>query len=230
MLDSLNGFRDVTVLSVAIRMLLAVACGGLIGLEREYKRRPAGFRTHILICLGAAMTTLTSQYLLCEMQYYTDIARLGAQVVAGVGFMGAGTIIVSQKQRVKGLTTAAGLWVSAIVGLSLGAGFLEAGVLTTGLILIAELFFSKLEYKLVDKTWEITLYIEYNERGSIDRLFNLFHTLGVKVINAEIMGLSGETDTNGCAVLSIRLTRDVKAAQLIRESGLVSGVCSVGEL
>ena len=81
MLPIFDGVRDVTVLSTTLRMLLAVVCGGLIGLEREYKRRPAGFRTHILICLGAAMTTLTSQFLYLNLHYYTDMARLGAQVV-----------------------------------------------------------------------------------------------------------------------------------------------------
>ena len=107
MLSMFNGLRTVTMLSVTVRMLLAVACGGIIGIEREYKRRPAGFRTHILICLGAAMTTLTSQYLYLNMHYYTDMARLGAQVVAGIGFIGAGTIIVARRQSAKGLTAAA---------------------------------------------------------------------------------------------------------------------------
>ena len=124
MLPIFDGLRDVTMASITLRMVLATICGGIIGVEREYKRRPAGFRTHILICLGAAMTTLTSQYL-CMAHYYTDAARLGAQVIAGVGFIGAGTIIVTRRQRVKGLTTAAGLWASAIVGLSIGAGFYE---------------------------------------------------------------------------------------------------------
>ena len=110
MLPIFDGVRDVTVLSTTLRMLLAVVCGGLIGLEREYKRRPAGFRTHILICLGAAMTTLTSQFLYLNLHYYTDMARLGAQVVAGIGFIGAGAIIVTRRRRVKGLTT---LWACA---------------------------------------------------------------------------------------------------------------------
>ena len=100
MLPIFDGVRDVTVLSTTLRMLLAVVCGGLIGLEREYKRRPAGFRTHILICLGAAMTTLTSQFLYLNLHYYTDMARLGAQVVAGIGFIGAGAIIVTRRRRV----------------------------------------------------------------------------------------------------------------------------------
>ena len=139
-----DSLRDINMVSVSVRMLLAVVCGGVIGMEREYKRRPAGFRTHILICLGAAMTTLTSQFLYLNMHDYTDMARLGAQVVAGMGFIGAGTIIVTRRQRVKGLTTAAGLWASAIVGLALGGGFYEGGVFATLLILSAELLFSKL--------------------------------------------------------------------------------------
>ena len=91
MISFFDGLRSVTLLSVTVRMLLAVLCGGMIGIERAFKRRPAGLRTHILICLGAAMTTLTSQYLYLNLHYYTDMARLGAQVVAGVGFIGAGS-------------------------------------------------------------------------------------------------------------------------------------------
>ena len=131
MLSIFDPLREMSFLSVLIRLLLVVLCGGVIGIEREYKRRPAGFRTHILICLGAAMTTLTSQYMYLCMGYFTDMARLGAQVIAGIGFIGAGTIIVTRRQRVKGLTTAAGLWTTAIIGLTLGAGYFEAGLLAS---------------------------------------------------------------------------------------------------
>ena len=123
MLSIFDGLRELTMLSVTVRMAIALFCGGAIGLEREFKRRAAGFRTHILICIGAAMTTLTSQYLFFYMHYYTDMSRLGAQVVAGIGFIGAGTIRVTRRQRVKGLTTAAGLWAAALIGLASGAGF-----------------------------------------------------------------------------------------------------------
>ena len=123
MLSIFDGLRDITLASITLRMLLSVLCGGLIGIERAYKRRPAGFRTHILICLGASMTTITSQFLYLNLHYYTDMARLGAQVVAGIGFIGAGTIIVTRRQRVKGLTTAAGLWTAAIIGLAIGGGW-----------------------------------------------------------------------------------------------------------
>ena len=93
--------NSLTMLDVVIRMAIAVVCGGLIGMEREQKRRPAGLRTHMLICLGACMTTLTSQYLLLNLGLYTDPARLGAQVIAGIGFIGAGTIIVTKRRQVK---------------------------------------------------------------------------------------------------------------------------------
>ena len=102
MLSVFDGLRSVTTLSVFVRLACAFICGGIIGIERSYKRRPAGFRTHILICIGAAITTLTSQYLYLNMHYFTDMARLGAQVVAGIGFIGAGTIIVTKRQNVKG--------------------------------------------------------------------------------------------------------------------------------
>ena len=170
MLTLFDGLRDVTIWSVALRMTLAVVCGGIIGIEREYKRRPAGFRTHILICLGAAMTTLTSQYLYLVLGQYTDMARLGAQVVAGIGFIGAGTIIVTRRQRVKGLTTAAGLWAAAIIGLALGGGFYEGGLFATFLILIAELFFSRVEYRMLQNAPEVNLYVEYSDNKTMDTL------------------------------------------------------------
>ena len=156
MISVFDGLREVTLQSVTLRLVLAVICGGMIGIERAFKRRPAGFRTHILICLGAAMTTLTSQYLYLNMRYYTDMARLGAQVVAGIGFLGAGTIIVTRRQRVKGLTTAAGLWASAIIGLALGGGFYEGGILTTLMILLTELLFSKLERREIPSSTPIS--------------------------------------------------------------------------
>lgn len=216
--------------SIAVRLVLAVLCGGVIGIEREYKRRPAGFRTHILICLGAAMTTLTSQYLYLEMHYYTDMARLGAQVVAGIGFIGAGTIIVTRRQRVKGLTTAAGLWASAIVGLTLGGGFYEGGVFATMLILAAELMFSKLEYRMREHAPEINLYMEYTNKTCLENVLNLFREHNVKVLNMEITRSSGSEQHNACAIFSLRLNRRYRVERLLEDTGDTEGVLSVEEL
>ena len=230
MLSVFDGLRDVTIASVALRMTLAVICGGIIGIEREYKRRPAGFRTHILICLGAAMTTLTSQYLYLVLGQYTDMARLGAQVVAGIGFIGAGTIIVTRRQRVKGLTTAAGLWAAAIIGLTLGGGFYEGGLFATLLIMIAELVFSRIEYRLLKNAPEMNLYIEYDGNDSLESLLHLLRDLGLKILNMGIIHSSRSDSHNACAIFSLRLPKGADADEVMARIRSTQGVVSLREL
>lgn len=230
MFSIFDSLRELTILSIALRMLFSIICGGIVGIEREYKRRPAGFRTHILICLGAAMTTLTSQYLFLEMNLYTDMARLGAQVIAGIGFIGAGTIIVTRRQQVKGLTTAAGLWTSAIIGLTIGAGFYEAGIFATILILIAELLFAKLERYMLNKSPEINLFIEYTDKECLDNMLMLCRDTGIKVLNLEITRSTEQNRHNACAIFSLRLNKKCSSEQLINTLLLTEGVISVDEL
>lgn len=230
MLTLFDGLRGVTVGSVALRMVLAVVCGGIIGIEREYKRRPAGFRTHILICLGAAMTTLTSQYLYLILGQYTDMARLGAQVVAGIGFIGAGTIIVTRRQRVKGLTTAAGLWAAAIIGLALGGGFYEGGLFATALIMVAELFFSRVEYRMLKNAPEVNLYIEYSDNKTMDLLLQEFRERGLKILNMGIIHSNSNERHNACAIFTLRLHKGLDTDHLQKDIRATSGVVSVREL
>ena len=238
MLPIFDGVRDVTVLSTTLRMLLAVVCGGLIGLEREYKRRPAGFRTHILICLGAAMTTLTSQFLYLNLHYYTDMARLGAQVVAGIGFIGAGAIIVTRRRRVTMMAPAPMKPMPALaqagndlrLGLCLGGGFYEGGIFATALILAAEMFLSKLEYRMLDNAPEVNLYMEYSNKTCLDNVLRLFRDLNLKVLNMEITR-STETEThNACALFTLRLNKRCRVEQLIPKMNATEGVVSVEEL
>ena len=230
MLTFLAALRDMTMLSVTVRLLLATLCGGIIGIEREFKRRPAGFRTHILICLGAAITTLTSQYLFLVMHYNTDVARLGAQVVAGIGFIGAGTIIVTRRQRVKGLTTAAGLWASAIVGLALGAGFFEGGVLVTVLIVMAERVFSRLEYFLLRRSPDIYLYMEYTERNCLDEVMRIFRDHHVRMLHLEVTRATGSEKQSANAIFFLRLDRRTDGEALHRDLMAVKGVLSADRL
>ena len=230
MLSLFDPVRDLTIGSVLLRMILAFVCGGIIGIEREFKRRPAGFRTHILICLGAAITTLTSQYLGLVMHYTTDLARLGAQVIAGIGFIGAGTIIVTRRQRVKGLTTAAGLWASAIIGLALGAGFYEGGLFTTVLILVAEILFSRLEFHILRNAPEVNFYVEYADSDALNRILRLYQDEGVKVQHMEITRSSGSDRHNACAIFSLRLHKRCPAAELLNKLNALEGLISVEEL
>jgi len=230
MLAVFDGFRDVSILATTIKMLLAVLCGGLIGIEREYKRRPAGFRTHILICLGAAMMTMTSQFLALEMKYATDLARLGAQVVAGIGFIGAGTIIVTRHQRVKGLTTAAGLWASAIVGLAIGAGFYEGGLFATGLVLLAETLFSKLEYYIMRHTPEVNLYMQYMDRTCLEEVLRLFQQKNVRVLNMEITRLPGNELPDAYVFFFLRMDKKYTVDRMLLDIRTIKGVLSVEEI
>ena len=222
-----DSFRDVNFASSALRLILCVICGGLIGLERAYKNRPAGFRTHILICLGAAMTTLTSQYMYLILHYYTDMARLGAQVIAGIGFIGAGTIIVTRHKQVKGLTTAAGLWVSAIIGLAIGAGFYEGGIIATLLTLTAELLFSKIEDNMAANSPQINLYIEYKKKSCMEKTSQLLRESNIKITDIQTESIEND---KMCAVISIIVKKNHDISRLIDKIYSVSGITYVDRL
>ena len=231
MLECLNFLRtdDIGWLTVIVRLVLAVICGGFIGLERERKRRPAGFRTHILICLGAAMTTLTSQYLALELGANTDVARLGAQVIAGVGLIGAGPIIVTKRKQVKGLTTAAGLWTSAIVGLCCGAAFFEGAVLATVIILIAELAFVKLEYSVFSNSRAFNLYVEYEGAQHLGSIVDTIKKNGIYIKDIEIT--KNETSEKlACAIFALQMPKNQSHQELITLLTHLDGVNTVEEL
>lgn len=229
MLHVFDFMREMTTLSVVLRMLLAFVCGGVIGLEREYKHRPAGFRTHILICLGAAMTTLTSQYLYLTMQMYTDVARLGAQVIAGIGFIGAGTIVVTRQRRVKGLTTAAGMWTSAIIGLACGAGYVECAIFATLLVMAAEMLLIRLEYRVASGAREMNIYVEYTEADRMAEILQGLRAEKVRITNLEISRRM-EGDRRYSAVVSLGNLRGIPAERLLSRVEAMDDVLLVEEM
>lgn len=231
MLEFFDFARDMSFIAISARLCLALVCGGLIGIEREYKRRPAGFRTHILICLGAALTTLTSQYLFLERQLFTDMARLGAQVIAGIGFIGAGTIIVTRKQRVKGLTTAAGLWTAAIIGLVCGAGYVELALFATLMVLFAELILIRIEYKFARKSSDSNLYIEYTHASCIQDILRICREKSVKVDGLEITRINIQDGNHRYhAVLTVHVPNNKRLKELLSHMTGADGVLSIEEL
>jgi len=131
---------------VILRLMISLILGGLIGLERQLHRRTAGLRTHILVCLGSCLIMLTSLYVfdIYKDKVALDPARIAAGVITGIGFLGAGTIIRAG-EAVKGLTTAASLWLVAGIGLAVGCGFYKAGIFATILALITLFFLRYLE-------------------------------------------------------------------------------------
>lgn len=211
------------------RMLFSLVCGGLIGIEREYRRRSAGFRTHILICLGSSITALTGQYLGLCAGMTTDITRLAAQVVSGIGFVGAGAIIITQQYRVKGLTTAAGLWTTAIIGLSFGVGFYSAGIMATVLILVAEVWLTKLEYYLLEKSSVVTFFIEYRYSATVSEIISLLKGYDVKILDLKFSKRVTGKDIL-CLVASVDLNKEISSKHLIIELNKMENVKYVEEL
>lgn len=216
--------------SVLLRASIAIICGGIVGVEREHKRRPAGFRTHILICLGAAMTTMTSQFLYLNLHLFTDMARLGAQVIAGIGFIGAGTIIVTKQRQVKGLTTAAGLWTSAIIGLTAGAGYYEAALFVTVLLIVVEVLFSKLEYYILANSRALNVFIEYTDGECLDNIIKTLKGLNITILGLEITKNGSKTASNSTAIFSLQTTRRTNHEELLTEISRTEGVLTAEEL
>ena len=162
-----NGLMNIAsswnLLGITVRLMFALLVGLVIGIDRERKRRVAGIKTHILVCLGSALVMITSQYMMLEFGESADISRMGAQVISGVGFLGVGTIIVTGRNQVKGLTTAASIWVCACVGLAAGIGFIEGVVITLLLLVFTLKVLGRLDTLVQKSAKEVDLYIDFNQ-------------------------------------------------------------------
>ncbi len=209
---------------IIIRLLLAVFLGGLVGLERELHGRVAGFRTHILVCLGSALIMLTSIYIFILYQglALTDPSRIAAGVVTGIGFLGAGTII-RFKASVRGLTTAASLWTVAGVGLAVGSGFYVASF-TTVILVIASLFLlTKLEQKMVRKDWYKTVVVE--TKSNADQLVSIRAVLSNYKVEIRDLGIKKtEVSENVLLEMNLKLLSNKHDDQIISEIVSIDGV------
>ena len=210
--------RELHFASVVVRLALAMLLGGCIGLERGRKRRPAGFRTYMLVCLGAALTVLLSLYeftmvtgpwsdICAEIGIKTDVSRFGAQVINGVGFLGAGTILVTGRREVKGLTTAAGLWASACMGLAIGAGFYECVFLGTVLIFLSMRYLPIVENMMVEHAPFLNIYVEFESLDHIGDVIGRIREQNAQVLDVEVDHGRGSGSSNPSAVFSLRLAK-----------------------
>lgn len=214
----LNYLRELNMASVCLRMLLGIAFGGFIGLERGSKQRAAGFRTYMLVCLGAVLTMLLGQY---EHQMLstawlsaaeqtglkTDVARFGAQVISGIGFLGAGTILVTGRQEVKGLTTGAGLWACACMGLAIGAGFYECVILAFLLIVVAIRVLPAVEAFAIDHARNMNLYVEFASLDDVGPIITRIKALDAQIYQVEIDRGRDDTNRHPSAIFAIRLKK-----------------------
>ncbi len=173
-LDYLQDFSPVTVI---LRVLLAAVAGALVGLEREFHGRAAGLRTHMMVALGAALTTMIGLFAVTELGVSSDPLRVGAQVISGVGFLGAGTILLrGGGSRITGLTTAAGLWTAASIGLAVGMGFYLGAFLTVFAVMLTFTLVSRVEARMNRKRQRMALYLELSDVEAVSPLLNLLRT------------------------------------------------------
>ncbi len=177
--------RELNLVSVLFRIGLAIIIGGALGIERERKNQAAGFRTYILVCLGATMVMMTNQYVY-QVFEIGDPVRMGAQVISGIGFLGAGTIIVTGKNKIKGVTTAACLWAAACSGLAIGIGFYEGAILCGLVILIIMSVFQAFDVWTRKKSKFIDVYIEYDSQIPFSCFLEHAKENNFEVINFQI--------------------------------------------
>lgn len=177
--------RDFNIVTVLIRLVLAMIIGGTIGVERNKQGRAAGMRTHILVCLGAALAAMIGVYVSKVMNIDNDPLRVGAQVISGIGFLGVGTILIKGRFQITGLTTAAGLWTAAAIGLALGVGFYEGAVITFLCAVLTITVVHRLEYTINKKYSRFGMYVEIRSdkyvREAIDHLEKHFSVRDIQV-------------------------------------------------
>ena len=221
-------FREITIYSVALRILAAVLIAGILGLEREKKSRAAGLRTYILVCMGSCLIMLTNQYI-----YQTtgagDPMRLGAQVVSGIGFLGAGTIIVTKRSQIKGLTTAAGLWSSAAVGLALGAGFYEAAVVAGVMIYFVMTVLQQWDKRVHRRSQYLDIYLEYSSKIGVATILKAFREMDFYIDSIDTYP-SDFSENASALILSLKLPKRTLHSTLLADMQQVEGVIYIREL
>lgn len=209
--------RDFNIVTAAIRLVLAVICGGLIGFERERHGRTAGLRTHIMVCLGAAITTLLGWYNVKVLGVsWADPMRIGAQVVSGISFLGMGTIISKGRFQVTGLTTAAGLWATAIIGLAAGAGFYEGAIVASFLTIVTMTLLTGFDSHIIKKSRKFRIYIEVSDVNSIMNIVDSIEQL-YKAHDAQVTvprsGISG----NAGIEVTVRIPNKMTQKQVLED-------------
>lgn len=231
----------ISIWDMLARVGLAVLCGGMIGIDRGKKRRAAGFRTYMLVCVGASMTMMLGIYLqymlinvwapeLTSAYTNTDVSRFGAQVINGIGFLGAGTIIVTGRQQVKGLTTAAGLWASACMGLCIGAGFYLAALICCACIFLTVVVFSKLERFILSRSRNINLFVELEELDELPAVIEKINGQQTRIFDVEITKAKYSENHYPNAVFSLQLPKKKPHTAVLTAIAELETVRSIEEL
>ena len=215
--------------AVVFRIFAALLVGGLIGVERGMKNRPAGLRTYMLVCVGSCLIMMTNQYLF-QVTGSGDPMRLGAQVVSGIGFLGAGTIVVTRHNQIRGLTTAAGLWACAGVGLALGVGFYEAAIAASvGIYVILKLL-QGLDNRVHKKIRMIEIYVELCTTVQLSDFLHSLRSMDLIVENIQFEPDGGMEAYSRALLVSLKTKKSIDHVQIREVVSKIDGVVHLEEL
>ena len=239
MLGCFANLRELNLFSMMLRVVLAMIVGGIVGFEREKKGRPAGFRTYMLVAVGATLTVILSQYLDLMLHsrwaltaenigIKTDLSRFGAQVINGVGFLGAGTIIVTGRQEVKGLTTAAGLWASACMGIAIGAGFYECMIIGT-LLIVFSMKLPLIENVIMRHARNMSIYVSMDSMENLGSVVGYMKTSEIQLYDVEI-DKANEHLTHINALFSIHLPKRLQHTEVLAKIATMDGIIAIEEV
>lgn len=215
--------RELTIVAVLARTLLAVLLGGVIGMERGLKNRAAGFRTYMLVCLGSCIVMMTNQYVY-QVYGTGDPVRMSAQVVSGIGFLGAGTIIVTGRSQIKGLTTAAGLWASACIGLAVGIGFYEIAAVGGVCIMLVLTLFHSWEAFMTRNVKVLVIYVELDPQKRLHDFLSSANKSGISISNIQMENNAVAGEASLCFVATAKNKEKEKKEKFLQKIRAIPSV------
>ncbi len=220
---------QVNIASIAFRLFLSIILCGAIGMERGLRNRPAGFMTYLLVGCGSALIMITNQYI-ATIYTNVDPTRMASQVVSGIGFLGAGTIITTSKNEIRGLTTAAGIWAAAAVGLAVGIGFYGGAIIGSIFIIFSLMYLKKIDLYIKTHAKTMEIYLEYNEEFSMQNLSLYTEQSHFEIFDMEagkIETLNGEF---GTLTFDVNFHHKVNHIKIIEEIRQLPGILYVREV
>ncbi len=228
-ITGLDIMRELTLESILLRISLAILLGGIIGFERGMKNRPAGLRTYMLVSLGACVVALTNVYIV-HIYQTGDPVRMTAQVISGIGFLGAGTIIVTSKNQIKGLTTAAGLWTSACIGISIGFGFYEVALIAGFAVFAILSLLQFIDIYLHKNARFFDVYIELKKGTNLRGFLKFSNESNLKVTNIQMHYDNYGGDKAIAFIATIKTSAKLDHAQIVGTIRAFEGVQFFEEL
>lgn len=219
---------EINIISVIVRLTMAVIFGGIIGVNRTKKGRPAGLRTYMLVCMGATLVALTNIY--TADIYGSDPTRLSAQVISGIGFLGASSIIVTRHHQIIGLTTAAGLWVSVCVGLAIGIGFYEGVIVAFVFVFLIMSVINETDSLMTSKSRIMEIYVEFDKSKYLSDFLSYITSNGIKINHVDMVKARDESINGVACIIEMKLPKKVEHIQVIDQLKSESGLTFIKEV